>query len=220
MDPEALRKKMTEEQLIKRGINANKVITAFYKVPRHEFVSSDLINSSYGDHPLSIGCNQTISQPYMVALMTQVLELAGQERVLEIGTGSGYQTAILAEICSEVYSIERFKELSDKAVSTLDSLGYRNIKIRVADGTQGWKEFAPFDAIMVTAAAPHIPQNLIEQLKDNGKIIIPIGGHLSQMLTLAIKIKDKISTTDICGCVFVPLVGKYGWDDRSSKNNN
>lgn len=220
MDFEILRNKMVRGQLIPRAINDKKVIAAFYKVPRHEFVGREHINISYADHPVSIGCNQTISQPFIVALMTQVLDLKGHERVLEIGTGSGYQTAILAETCKEVYSIERFRELSNKAIEVLNRLGYSNIKIKVGDGTEGWKEFSPFEGIIVTAAAPDIPQSLTEQLNDGGKMVIPIGGHFSQMLTLVEKSEDKILTKDICACVFVPLVGKHGWNGRSFKNYN
>jgi len=220
MDFQNLREKMVREQLIPRNINNEKVIAAFYKVPRHRFVPQELIKNSYEDYPLPIGCNQTISQPYMVALMTQLLELNGHERVLEVGTGSGYQSAILAEICKEVYSVERFEKLANKAIALLKQLGYDNIKVKVEDGTEGWEDFSPFDGIIVTAAAPDIPKNLIAQLNNGGKMVVPIGGHFSQMLTLIEKFESKITTTDICGCVFVPLVGKYGWNERSFTNNN
>jgi len=217
---EIAKEEMIQRQLMPRGINDNKVIAAFRKVPRHEFIAKGSINISYADHPVSIGCNQTISQPYMVALMTQVLDLKGQERILEIGTGSGYQTAILAEICKEIYSIERFEELATKARETLDKLGYNNIEIKIGDGTQGWRESSPFDRIIVTAAAPDIPKNLIDQLENNGKMVIPIGGRLSQMLTLIEKHEGQISTKDICSCVFVPLLGRYGWNEGSSTSYN
>ena len=203
---------MIQEQLIPRGIYKKKVLSAFSAVPRHEFISQEFIAESYQDHPVSIGCDQTISQPYIVALMTQTLDLKGTEKVLEVGTGSGYQTAILSKICKEVYSVERFGELANRAIETLSKLGYKNIKIKIGDGTEGWKELAPFDAIIVTAASPQIPKNLIEQLSDQGKMIIPVGGHFSQTLKLVNKSNNKTSTKDICSCVFVPLVGKYGWN--------
>jgi protein-L-isoaspartate(D-aspartate) O-methyltransferase len=217
MDFEILRRKMVETQLVARDISDQKVINAFYKVPRHEFVPREFVSRSYGDFPIAIGCNQTISQPYIVALMTQALELKGDEKILEVGAGSGYQTAILAEICKEVYSVERIPTLANRATGLLDKLGYTNIKIKVGDGTEGWREFSPFDGITVTAASPEIPACLIEQLSIGGRMIIPIGGHFSQMLTLVQRKEDGFVTRDICGCTFVPLVGKYGWHGRGIK---
>jgi protein-L-isoaspartate(D-aspartate) O-methyltransferase len=214
---------MVNEQLIPRGIKDKRVLDAFRKVPRHRFLPRELINSAYADHPLPIGEGQTISQPYIVALMTECLRLLGEERILEIGTGSGYQAAILAELAKEVYSVERIANLAQNAIKILDELKVTNVKIKVGDGTMGWEEFSPFEGIIVTAGAPDIPFPLIEQLKENGKIIIPLGGTFSQVLTLVEKInpalarkggiKGKIKTTDICGCVFVPLMGKYGWSE-------
>jgi len=210
MDFQVLRKRMVEEQLLPRGIADKKVLDAFLKVERHKFVPQELLGSAYADYPLPIGESQTISQPYIVALMTECLDLKGDERVLEIGTGSGYQAAILAELAKEVYSIERFSALAKGAEDTLLELGYANIKIKVDDGTLGWKEFAPFDRIIITAAAPRIPLPLSEQLKEGGRLILPLGDSFSQMLTSVEKKKDKLEPTSVCACVFVPLVGKYG----------
>lgn len=201
---------MVEEQLKPRDIKDTEVLDAFQKVERHKFIPKDLASNAYADFPIAIGSGQTISQPYIVALMTECLRLTGQEKVLEIGTGSGYQTAILAELSQEVYSIERFENLAKRAQGLLNELGYTNIKIKVGDGTLGCPEEAPFDRIIITAASPRIPLPLTEQLKDGGKLIIPLGESFSQMLTLFEKKKDKLESTQICSCVFVPLVGKYG----------
>lgn len=211
MDFSALRKRMVEEQLIARGIKDPRVLEAFQQVPRHKFVLEKYLDSAYGDFPLPIGAGQTISQPYMVALMTQCLELAGGEAVLEIGTGSGYQTAILAELAGQVYSVERLSSLTEKAERTLKILGYHNVQIKVANGTMGWPEFALYDGIIVTAGAPDIPKPLIEQLKIEARLVVPIGTNFNQILTVVKKHKTKIETNEICGCVFVPLLGKHGW---------
>lgn len=213
-EAENLRNQMVETQLIPRGISDERVLKVFRKVPRHKFVSRQLQKNAYDDNPLSIGCGQTISQPYMVALMTECLELKGNEKVLEVGTGCGYQTAILAEIAKEVYSVERIEELAKGAKEKLDSLGYKNIKIKIDDGTLGWKEFAPFDAIIVTAGSPNIPKELFGQLTKSGKMAIPVGNTFSQMLTLVEKENNKMKTKDLCPCVFVPLIGKEGWNKR------
>jgi len=211
-DFESMRKVMVEEQLIPRGISDYIVLDVFRKVPRHEFVPKELAASAYNDYPLPVGENQTISQPYMVALMTECLALKGQDKVLEIGTGSGYQAAILAELAKEVYSVERFQALADDARKVLDSLGYKNIKIKVGDGTLGWEEHAPYDGIIVTAGAPGIPESLVRQLKDGGRLVIPVGGDgFGQILTLVEKQGTSIKTKEICGCMFVPLIGKEGW---------
>jgi len=209
MDYEALRQRMVQEQLKARDIVDKKVLAAFEKVPRHCFVSEAFQKNAYADYPLPIGEEQTISQPYMVALMTQLLKLTGTQKVLEIGTGCGYQTAILAELAKEVYSIERFESLADNAKGVLAKLGYANIKIKSGDGTLGWPEESPFDRIIITAAGSIIPQPLIEQLKDEGILVIPLGETFSQVLTVAHKNNDKIDLERICGCVFVPLIGKY-----------
>lgn len=202
---------MIEEQLIPRGIKNQKVLEAFYKIERHKFVPEELRNNAYADFPVPIGEGQTISQPYIVALMTQCLELTGEEKVLEIGTGSGYQTALLAELAKEVYSVERFENLAKKAQAIFTELGYANIKIKTGDGSLGWREESPFDRIIITAASPRIPLPLTEQLKENGKLILPLGESFSQVLTLVEKKQGKIESTPVCGCVFVPLVGKYGY---------
>ncbi len=211
IDYQKLRRKMVETQLIPRGIHDELLLAAFSKVPRHRFVPRELFDSAYGDYPLPIGEGQTISQPFMVALMTEVLQLKGKERVLEVGTGSGYQAVILAEIVEEVYSVERFGPLTERARKVLDELGYNNVKVKVGDGTLGWEEFSPYDGIVVTAGAPRAPQSLVAQLKDGGRMVIPIGGGFSQMLTLIEKIGCKVSSHEICGCVFVPLIGEEGW---------
>jgi len=208
---DALRQKMVEEQLIPRGIHDTRVLEAFRSVERHKFVPAELEEGAYADHPLPIGGGQTISQPYIVALMTQSLRLKGNEKVLEIGTGSGYQAAILARLSKEVYTVERMSVLAERTQRLLKGLGYDNVFIRVADGTKGWKEHAPYDGIIVTAAAPKLPQAYTEQLKVGGRLVIPVGSRFSQRLTIAENTKSGIITSEICGCVFVPLIGENGW---------
>ena len=214
MDFAVLRKRMVEEQLIPRGIKSERLLDAFYKVERHKFVPEDLRGTAYADFPVPIGEGQTISQPYIVALMTQCLDLTGAERVLEIGTGSGYQCAILAELAKEVYTIERFANLAKSAETILKETGYKNITLKVGDGTLGWKEIAPFDRIIITAASPRIPLPLTEQINESGKIVLPLGEPLSQVLTVVEKKKGKLESIQVCGCVFVPLIGKYGWKEN------
>jgi len=211
MDFKTLREHMVTEQLIPRGISNVRVLEAFRKVKRHKFVPSKMSDIAYSDHPIPIGVGQTISQPFMVALMTEKLKLNGTEKVLEIGTGSGYQASILAELAKEVCTIERHKELSDMAKERLLFLGYNNVKFSTGDGSQGWNDEAPFDAIIVTAGSPKVPDKLISQLKENGRMVIPLGGSLSQTLTLITKNRDKIATEEICACVFVPLIGEGAW---------
>lgn len=206
-----LRKKMVEEQLIPRGIHSQDILNALYKVERHKFVPKDSQNNAYGDFPVAIGEGQTISQPYIVALMTESLDLNQNDLILEIGTGSGYQTAILAELVKEVYSIERFKKLAIAAKTTLDDLGYKNVYTKTGDGTLGWPEKAPFDKIIITAAAPYTPLPLIDQLKENGLIILPLGESFGQTLTLGEKKNNSVEYRQICGCVFVPLIGKFAY---------
>ena len=213
MDYESERKIMVAEQLIIRGIKDRRVLDAMGKVPRHLFVEEALRSRAYGDYPLPIGEKQTISQPYMVALMTESLELKGNEKVLEIGTGSGYQSAVLAELCDKVYSVERIKSLAVRARKQLDLLGYMNVAIKIFDGTYGWLEYAPYDAIIVTAGAPDIPKIIVDQLSVGGRMVIPIGDEFSQTLVKVEKKKDGITTTNICGCVFVKLVGNHGWKE-------
>lgn len=214
MDFAILRKRMVEEQLVCRGIKDELVLNVFGKVERHKFIPEDLRESAYADFPVPIGDGQTISQPYMVALMTECLGLTGNEKVLEIGTGSGYQTAILAELAKEVYTIERFQALGESAQKVFDTLGYANIKVKIADGTLGWQEEAPFDRIIITAAAPRVPLPLTEELSENGRLVLPLGESFSQILTVIDRKKDKFESTGVCGCVFVPLVGKYGWKEE------
>ncbi len=206
------RQRMVTEQLLRRGITDPGVLQAMGKVHRHLFMEEALRGRAYGDHPLPIGEKQTISQPFMVALMTQALELKNHERVLEIGTGSGYQTAILAELASKVYSVERIKILARRAKECLESLGYYNVLIRIGDGSLGWKEMAPFDAIVVTAATPAIPPPLIEQLADKGRIVAPVGGAERQVLKKGTRDGQAMHWTDLGDCVFVRLVGEQGWD--------
>jgi len=184
------------------------------KVPRHLFVDEALAGRAYGDYPLPIGERQTISQPYMVALMTEALELVGHERVLEIGSGSGYQTAVLAELCSKVYSVERIKSLADRALHILDSLGYYNILIRVGDGSLGWRDEAPFDAVLVTAGAPAVPSALVEQLAPRGRLAVPVGDTYGQTLRKGVKEDEGIRWTDLGGCIFVKLIGQQGWPNE------
>jgi len=206
------RGKMVEEQIIARGIKDPRVIAAMKKVPRHLFVEEALQNQAYSDHPLPIGEKQTISQPYMVALMTEAMQLTGEERVLEIGAGSGYQTAILAELAREVYSIERIRSLAIKARKLLYELGYFNAEIKIFDGTLGWAEKGPFDAIMVTAGAPNIPQPLYDQLALQGRLVIPVGDVYAQDLFRITRIEEGLKKEDLGGCRFVKLIGKYGWE--------
>ena len=204
---------MVRDQLMGRDIKDNKVLSAFRKVPRHRFVDPAMYEDAYRDFPLSIGKGQTISQPYIVALMVQLLDAAGTDKVLEIGTGSGYETAILAESgAGEIFSIERIGPLATKAEKVLKELGYKNIHIKTGDGTLGWQEFAPFDKIIVTAGSIDTPKPLLDQLSGGGKIVIPVGSRLTQRLMLFEKTKEgKVFEKDLCGCVFVPLIGKYGW---------
>lgn len=211
MDYDRLRRSMVEEQLIARGIRDRRVINAFYKVERHRFLPEDSGRSAYGDFPLPIGNGQTISQPYMVALMTECLQLSGNEKVLEVGTGSGYQAAILAELAKEVCSIERIETLAKRAELILQKLGYKNITVKVGDGSQGLTEEAPFDGIIVTAASPCIPTPLTEQLSEKGRLVIPLGDSFSQMLTVIEKRGAELITEEVCSCIFVPLIGKYGY---------
>jgi len=205
---------MVDVQLAHRGIKDKRVLDTIIKVPRHLFVPSEIVSVAYADQPLSIGESQTISQPYMVALMSECLRLSGGEKILELGTGSGYQTAILAELGSFVYTIEKINTLSIGAQRTLEHLGYENIKFKVGDGTVGWAKNAPYDRIIVTAGAPGISKVLIDQLSEGGRMVIPVGNSFSQELVVVSKINRKIKTENICGCMFVPLIGKYGWNNE------
>jgi protein-L-isoaspartate(D-aspartate) O-methyltransferase len=207
------RERMVKNQLVPRGIKDKGVLSAMGKVSRHSFIEEALIGEAYNDHPLPIGHKQTISQPYIVALMTEALALTGREKTLEIGTGSGYQTAILAELSEKVYTIERIRPLMEKARRILAELGYSNILFKAFDGTLGWKEFEPFDAVIVTAGAPKIPQPLLDQLADGGRLIVPVGDKYSQELIKVHRVKDRFKETNMGGCRFVDLIGLHGWKD-------
>lgn len=204
---------MVSTQIESRGIKDKRVLETMRKIPRHIFVEEALWERAYDDHPLPIGQGQTISQPYMVGSMTEALELKGKEKVLEIGTGSGYQAAILAELAEQVFTIERIEELLKKARRTLDRLGYANVVFRVGDGTIGWQDQAPFDAILVAAGAPGVPKYLFEQLAEGGRMAVPIGDVHGQTLVVIKKKAGKQVKTTHFGCVFVPLIGKNGWPE-------
>ncbi len=208
-----LLEKMVSTQIEVRGIHDQRVLEAMRKVPRHLFVSEALQDQAFGDFPLPIGEGQTISQPFIVAEMTQALELAQNDRVLEIGTGSGYQTAILAELAYRVYTIERVRKLFIGARKILDQLHYHNVVAKCSDGTLGWAEESPFDAIIVTAGAPEMPDTLVEQLEEGGRLVIPVGGRLSQTLLKIERHEDGIRKTNLGGCRFVKLIGNHGWKE-------
>jgi len=213
--PDEMRREMVMEQLIARSIRDKRVLEAFGRIERERFVPEGERGIAYTDNPLYIGEGQTISQPYMVALMTQSLDIASGDRVLEVGTGSGYQTAILSYLAKEVFSIERIEALASRAKTILADLGLLNIHIKIGDGTLGWAENAPYDKVLVAAGAPDIPPLLIGQLSPGGKMVIPVGRSFTQVLKLVEKSEnDNITISDICGCVFVPLVGRFGWKDK------
>lgn len=212
MDFAKLRRKMVEKQIAGRGIQDARILDAFGRVPRHRFVPEGLRQYAYEDKPLPIGDNQTISQPYIVAAMVDALKLAGKERVLEIGTGSGFMTAVLAELCGKVYSMERVHKHAIQARERLESLGYTNVAIRVGDGTHGWRTEAPYDAIIVSAAGPTVPPPLVEQLTSQGKMILPLGSDREQRLTLVQRVENGgTGEQDLGGCRFVRLIGEHGW---------
>jgi protein-L-isoaspartate(D-aspartate) O-methyltransferase len=202
---------MVEKQIIARGVSDPLVIQAMIEVPRHLFVSEALVDSAYGDFPLPIGEGQTISQPFIIAEMTQSLTLTGQERVLEIGTGSGYQAAVLSRIVYRVYTIERNNTLYLRTRKLFDRLKYHNIVTRYSDGTTGWKAESPFDAIIVTAGGNRIPEPLVNQLIEGGRLVIPVGGLHSQELLRIEKTSTGIKTVNLGGCRFVKLIGEHGW---------
>ena len=215
MNFEELRARMVEEQIKARGITDERLLAAFRKVPLHLFVPRDFQPQAYTDHPLPIPGGQTISQPYIVALMISRLRLQGHERVLEIGSGSGYQTAVLAELALEVYSVERLPELLQTVGRRLEALGYLNVHLSAGNGSLGWPEHAPYEAILVSAAAPDIPLPLIEQLTEQGRMVLPIGPPEAQMLNEIEKREGRISRREIASCVFVPLIGQYGWPNTA-----
>jgi len=207
------REKMVKDQLVARGIKNERVLQVMGKIPRHLFIEEALAGEAYNDHPVPIGEKQTISQPYIVALMTEALELKRDENTLEIGTGSGNQTAILAELSSRVYTIERIEFPLINARKILAKLGYTNILFKIFDGTMGWREYAPFDTIMVTAGAPDLPKPLIDQLADNGRMVIPIGDRYSQELIKIVRKGKSLKQKNLGGCRFVNLIGIHGWQD-------
>jgi protein-L-isoaspartate(D-aspartate) O-methyltransferase len=205
---------MVDTQVRVRGVSDQRVLTAMEKIPRHLFVDEGLIDQAYSDNPLPIESRQTISQPYIVALMSEAMALTGREKVLEIGTGSGYQTAILAELAERVFSIERIAALATGARRVLDALKDYNVAIRVGDGTYGWREESPFEAIMVTAGAPRIPKLLIEQLAVGGRLVVPVGSRNSQTLLKLTRMsedQEDLKQEDLGGCRFVDLIGEHGW---------
>jgi protein-L-isoaspartate(D-aspartate) O-methyltransferase len=206
--------KMVDSQIRSRGVGDERLLKVMEMIPRHLFVDEGLINQAYNDNPLPIGERQTISQPYIVALMTEALELKGDEKVLEIGTGCGYQSAVLSKLADRVFSIERIASLASRARALLDSLGCFNVLIRVGDGTYGWKEESPFDAIIITAGAPDVPRPFLEQLAVGGRLVVPVGSQHSQTLLKLTRLSEDledIKKEDLGGCRFVNLVGEHGW---------
>jgi protein-L-isoaspartate(D-aspartate) O-methyltransferase len=216
VDPEGRyareRDRMVDEHLASRGVSDPRVLAAMRQVPRHRFVQEALRVRAYGDHPLPIGEEQTISQPFIVGLMTSLLELSGREKVLEVGTGSGYQTAVLAELARRVCSIERLPRLAERARTILESLGYSNVWVRVGNGALGWPDEAPFDRIIVTAGGPAIPPPLVQQLADGGRMVLPVGAADNQVLTVVDNVGGEIHQRTHGECKFVKLVGKYAWE--------
>jgi protein-L-isoaspartate(D-aspartate) O-methyltransferase len=210
---ERQREEMVRTQIEARGIKAPKVLAAFRRVPRHLFVSEALRDQAYGDYPLPIGEQQTISQPYIVAEMTQALDLGEDDRVLEIGTGSGYQAAILAQIVYRVYTVERKRSLYQQARNLFDKLHYHNIVMKYGDGTKGWRDESPFDGIIVTAGAPQIPDVLIDQMGEGGRLVVPVGNQHTQELIKIFRDDQNIRQINLGGCRFVKLVGQYGWKE-------
>jgi len=207
---------MVEDQVIDRGVQDRRVIDAMLKVPRHKFVEEALEGKAYQDAPLPIGEKQTISQPYMVAFMSEALALDGSEKVLEIGTGSGYQAAVLALLAERVFSLERIPSLARRARKILDGCGFSKVNIRVADGTQGWQDMAPFDAIVVTAGAPEVPQDYLDQLAIGGRLVIPVGDRSSQVLLRITRTgAADYQEEQMLGCRFVPLIGRHGWKSEN-----
>lgn len=209
------RQRMVEEQLIDRNIRDERVLEAMRSVPRHAFVPLEYRHMAYSDGPLPIGSGQTISQPYIVALMTQLLRLKGDENVLEVGTGSGYQAAVLAKLAKQVYTIERYTELADQAAAVLQKLGLNNVRVHIGDGSLGLPEHAPFQAILVTAAAPKVPQSLLEQLDEGGRLVVPVGGRMNQFLELWERRGAKFAQDVLVPVAFVPLRGRHGWKEDS-----
>ena len=209
------RRRMVEDQVLARGVKDQRVLDAMLRVPRHLFVPDALAAQAYSDFPLPIGERQTISQPYMVAVMSEALQLKGEEKVLEIGTGSGYQAAVLALLARQVFSLERLPALARQARRILDNCGFARVSVRVTDGTFGWEEEAPFDGIIVTAGAPAVPQPYRDQLAVGGRLVIPVGDRISQLLVRVTRLSDRDFREErLFGCRFVPLVGGLGWREE------
>ena len=211
---------MVESQIIPRGIGDERVIEAMLTVPRERFVEEGLKEQAYSDYPLPIGEGQTISQPYIVALMTESLALEGHERVLEIGTGSGYQTSILALLAEKVYSIERITAIASRARKLFDEAHCSNVVIRIGDGTDGWPEEAPFEAIIVTAASPEVPDTLLKQLSEGGRMVIPVGSEFEQTLLKVTRRGGRFIKESMGGCRFVKLIGRHGWSANKVEGQN
>jgi protein-L-isoaspartate(D-aspartate) O-methyltransferase len=211
------RQLMVETQIKRRGVTDSRVLAAMGKVPRHRFIPRQLWEQAYNDYPLPIGEDQTISQPYIVALMTEALELKGSEKVLELGTGSGYQAAVLAELAAQVFTIERLPALAQTAKQVLAALGYTNVQVRMADGTLGWLEEAPFDGILVTAGSPQVPPPLVDQLALAGRLVIPVGDRYTQTLTRVRRTLEGVKHEYLGGCRFVKLIGRHGWEEKVSE---
>ncbi len=213
MDYSIARRRMVEQQIAARGVSDTRVLEAMSTVPRHFFVGAGLQSHAYSDASLPIGEKQTISQPYMVAVMTAALELQGDERILEIGTGSGYQTAVLSRLVKRVYSVERIAVLASRARKVLDQLQMSNINIKISDGTIGWQDQAPFAGILVAAGSPDVPTKYLEQLQVGGKLVLPVGDQEQQILTRIIRLEDgRFKREQLMGCRFVPLIGEQGWE--------
>lgn len=213
MDPYARKRRRLVDAVRARGVTTPRVLQAVADVPRHRFVPPSVVRRAYEDTALPIGYGQTISQPSLQALYLEVLEIGRDDRVLEIGTGSGYQTALLAELSANVYSVERIPELAVRARQALDELGYRNVALLTGDGTVGWSRYAPYDAILVAAAAPDVPTTLVDQLAPDGRLLIPIGDRNTQTLTLVTRRESgDVEREAVTGCVFVPLIGRFGWE--------
>jgi len=204
------------EHLKAQGIRDQRVLEVMGKIPRHEFISREYWDRAYANHPLPIEEGQTISQPYIVALMTEALELKETDRVLEIGTGSGYQTAILAELSAEVFTIERSRLLIESARARLSAMGYKNIHFKHGNGTIGWEEFAPYDAIIATGAVPKVPPSLTRQLADRGRMVIPVGDRHVQKLVRLERKGEELIERELCYCSFLPLIGEEGWSEEEA----
>jgi protein-L-isoaspartate(D-aspartate) O-methyltransferase len=215
-DHERDRERMVRMQIEARGVRDPRVLEAMRAVPRHLFVPGHVIGSAYRDAPLPIGQGQTISQPYIVALMTELLELKGEEKVLEIGTGSGYQAAILGQLAAQVITVERIPQLAQEASELLVQLGYDNVHVKVGDGTLGWPDDAPYDAVIVTAASPQIPEPLKGQLTDGGRLVAPVGPRWTQELVRVRRRGDRYHSETLLGVAFVPLIGEHGWQERGN----